>query len=78
MPLSCSPAAEQHHKAAAVFGLSELHIITTYTAVVVAVFLVALVGVMPPLAIIAFPVATFVAKWLWKKGKEEGRKEERR
>jgi hypothetical protein len=58
-------------------GLAELHTITTYSAVAGAVA-IAVAGVMPPLGIIAFPVATFVAKWLWKKGKEEGRKEERR
>jgi hypothetical protein len=54
-------------------GLTELHGVFTYTAISGAIFIAA-AGVVPPLALVALPVATFTARWLWRKGKEEGRK----
>jgi hypothetical protein len=54
-------------------GLSELHGIATYSTIAGAVAIAAC-GVMPPLALVPLPIATFAAKWLWKKGKEDANK----
>jgi hypothetical protein len=52
-------------------GLSEIHRCTTYTAIVTGIGL-AVFGVAPPLALAIPPAATFLARWLWRKGKQEG------
>ena len=53
-------------------GFSTTHQVTTYPAVAAAISTVVLVGA-APVSLVLYPIATYTARWLWRKGKGEGR-----